>query len=208
MAGSAGWDAGRVRPRRVLAIGIPIGLALGVALGISLPMFSVLTAPKHVDPQMGIRSFLEPIEPRSFTGSQVTITDSLRRHDQSVWIDDRDAGLVVDETKLECHGGRAYVVWHIGNLEPQSEDVGIHLTAVLDGADIGSILRGTTVDTWGDSPLEIHAVVDCSEGTHRLALRIRSVSGRWGFPYVVNEDEPPSTDLPVNRGFVVTEAWN
>ena len=208
MSASAGWDAGRIRPRRVLAIGIPIGLALGVALGISFPVFSVLTAPDYSDPPMGNRALLEPVVPTTFSGSEVTITDSLRAHDHSVWIDERDTGLVVDQTDLECHGGRAHIVWHVGNLEPQVIDRGIHLSARLDGEVVGSVLRGTRVDSWGDDPIEIHAVADCDVGPHVLDLIVRSVHGRWGFPYVVNENEPSSPDLRVNRGFVVTEIWD
>jgi len=194
-----------VRLGRALAISIPIGLAIGIGV----PLYPLLTAPDSPDPPpMGNRAMLDPLPENVVTGSRVTVTDSLRSHDESVWIDGRDVSLVVDETDVECHGGRAYVVWHIGNLEPQTSDVGIHLTARLDEAEIGSILRGSTVDTWGDSPNSIHAIVDCSAGLHKVDLLIRSIHGRWGFPYVVNEHEPPSPDLRVNRGFVVTEVWS
>jgi hypothetical protein len=176
-------------------------------MGLGIAVVQGVTTPKSAEPPMGNRAYLEPIKPETFTGSQITMTDAIRIHDESVWIDERDSALVVDETPLECHGGRAHIVWHIGNLEPQSSDVGIHLTTRLDGEEIGSILRGTTVDTWGDSPLAIHAVAECPAGEHTLDLLVRSIHGRWGFPYVVNENEPASPDLRVGRGFIVTEVW-
>ena len=155
----------------------------------------------------GDRGLLDAGTTRTSTGTRTTISDTLRGFDRSVWIDSNDNGLIVDQTTLTCHGGIAHVTWHIGNLEPVSQDVGIHLTARLDGEPIGSILRGSRVDIWGDEPASLHAVVPCPAGDHRLDLEIRSIHGRWGFPYVTSVGEPPSDELLVARGFVVSEVW-
>ena len=40
-----------------------------------------------------------------------------------------------------------------------------------------------------------------------LDIKVTSISGGWGIPYVTTPGDPPSRDLVVNRGFVVTEVW-
>jgi hypothetical protein len=144
---------------------------------------------------------------RSATGSQITLTDNLTQHRATVRIGDADNGLILDPMDLECHGGRASISWSVGNLEPIVADTGIHLSARLDGSVVGSIMRGSTLGMWNDTPVELIAVVECPPGQHTLDLRVDSIHGAWGIPYVVNEGEPPSPYLLVNRGFVVREVW-
>jgi hypothetical protein len=157
-------------------------------------------------PYMGVRANLGDSQPTSIAGT-TRMTDGLRYFSESVWIDDRDVGLVVDVTPVTCHGGRARIEWFIGNLEPQTRDTGLHLNVRLDGSVVATILRGTTVDTLGDHPVSSLAVVECPEGEHVVDLKVRLVGGRWGFPYVANEYEPPVGDLRVARGFVISEVY-
>jgi hypothetical protein len=156
---------------------------------------------------LGDVSMLQPGSTSTFEGNRTNLTSSLRSFGQTVWITPSSQGLIVDQTALECHGGMAHVVWHIGNLEPIAVDTGIHLVARMDGRPVGALLRGTTVDTWGDDPAAIHAVVHCPSGLHEVDLEVRSIHGGWGFPYVVNAGEPAPADLTVNRGFIITEVW-
>ena len=203
----------RIRPLRVLAIGIPWGIVAAFAwvwlTAFVLPprtggsdALAVTTA------WQGNRSLLEPGESTTVSGAMVSLTDNLRPLTETVRIGPSDAGLILDPLTLTCHGGRIRVTWTVGNLEPITPETGIHLSARLDGATIGSILRGSTRGIWNDVPTDLVTVADCSRGPHVLDLQVTSINGGWGIPYVVTEGNPPSTDLLVNRGFVVTEVWS
>jgi hypothetical protein len=189
------------RPRVLL-----IGLAGGIIVAIAVTAWLNYTKPQP-DDWRGNRSELATVAARSATGSQVTLTDNLTQHRETVRVGDTDTGLILDPMDLECHGGRASITWTVGNLEPIVADTGIHLSARLDGVVIGSILRGSTRGIWNDTPVTLLAVTDCSAGQHTVDIRVDSISGAWGIPYVVNEGEPPSPNLLVNRGFVVREVW-
>ena len=94
------------------------------------------------------------------------------------------------------------------NLEPTVPKTGIHLSARLDKAVIGSILRGSTDGIWNDTPVDLYAAVDCPPGRHVLDLEVTHVAGAWGIPYVGSEGAPPSEELRVDPSFLVTEIWN
>jgi hypothetical protein len=188
---------------RAVAIAVPVGVALGVGFAI----LRYFVAPPAQD-WRGDLAALDDGPAFSLTGDRFSITDSMRTFRESVWIDHQMEGGAVDRTVVECHGGRAQVTWHIGNLEPVTRDSGIHLTVRMDGAPVASILRGSAVDTWGDAPLTIHAVVDCSSGQHVIDLHVSNVDGAWGFPFVVNRGDPLSPLSRIGRGFIIREVWN
>lgn len=153
-------------------------------------------------------SELDPtVEARAYSGNRTKITDGLTTFRETPVVTREDSGRRLDRLEFECHGGRAKIMWHIGNLEPRKPATGIHLTVRLDDERIASLLKGSTRGIWNDAPAEIHEVVDCPAGRHVLELAIESVHGAWGFPYVVNPGEPPSEHLRVNRGFIVEEVW-
>jgi hypothetical protein len=131
----------------------------------------------------------------------------MRGFDHTVRIGDGDAGLIVDKTPVECHGGLAQITWHIGNLEPTIPDTGIHLAVRFDGEVVGGLLRGDPEGIWGDDATDIHAVVECPAGSHVIDLEVQAISGEWGFPYVANVGERQAHGLVVNRGFTVEEVW-
>ena len=188
-------------PRRLLAAG-------SCAVVAALVYVAVIAQGTPPPRDRGDVSMLENGETRTIVTAGMALTSSLRTFDQSVWVGPEDRGRVVDATNLTCHGGLAHVIWHIGNLEPGVANTGIHLTAQLDGKPVGSILRGTPVEVWGDQPAELHAVIDCPTGEHDLGLLIRSIHGRWGFPSVTDPDPSTSPVPHVPRGFVVTEVWD
>ncbi len=189
------------RPR-VLVIGLTGGIAVATAVVYWLNS----TAPQP-DDWRGNRSELTSVAARTTTGSQITLTDNLTQHRETVRIGKSDSGLILDPMDVDCHGGRASITWTVGNLEPIDAETGIHLSARLDGVVIGSILRGSTKGIWNDAPVTLIAVTDCPAGLHSLDMRVDAIQGRWGIPYVVNDGDPPSPDLLVNRGFVVREVW-
>ncbi len=197
------WRPDTAQVVRTALISLPLGLVVAVVV-------TVLTMTPDDPPDTvwrGDSSLLVDGDTNAQTGSRVTLTDSMRQFDRTVRINDQQTGLVVDRTELACHGGRARVSWHIGNLEPITRNTGIHLTARLDGLGIASIVRGSTVDVWGDHPLDLETVIACPAGNHVLDLRIDSIHGAWGFPYVMTEGSR-SDNLRVGRGFIVQEVWN
>jgi hypothetical protein len=183
-----------------------IGLVGAIAVAIAAALWLNSTAPQP-DDWRGNRSELATVAARTATGSQVTLTDNLTQHRETVRIGESETGLILDPMDLECHGGRASVTWTVGNLEPIDADTGIHLSARLDGVVIGSILRGSTRGIWNDTPVTLIAVANCPPGRHTLDIHVDAIQGRWGIPYVVNDGDPPSSNLLVNRGFVVREVW-
>jgi hypothetical protein len=132
----------------------------------------------------------------SVTG-QTSLIDNLAGYDDTVVM---TAIQDLDAMAVTCHGGRASIVWYVGNLEPENEMTGIHIGVYFDGELVGSLLKGGTSGVYEDGPAEIRAVVDCSAGWHSFTARIYSISGTWGVPYA------NSGDL-VMRGFVMTEVW-
>lgn len=158
---------------------------------------------------VGDRTQFDAVTAATVTGSRFSLTDSLRPHDHSVWIDEDDDGLVVDPTPLECHGGRLHVTWHIGNLEPArvGGEEAVHLSARLDGEVIGTVMRAGKAGTFEDSAMELHTVIDCPVGPHLVDLVIPYVTGVYGFPYVTNLGDAPRPDLRVMRGFILEEVW-
>lgn len=186
-----------------------VALAGWAIVGAGVVMLIVRPAMPIGDTGLGARELLPGDGlTHSYDGSRTTITDSLTPFNRTVRITAADEGTEVDKTALVCHGGRVDVTWHVGNLEPTVPATGIHLSATLDGATIGSLLAGSTDGIWNDRPAGIHAVVACPAGTHVLALRIVSVQGSWGMPYVVSAGSTNIDGLVVNRGFVVTEVWD
>lgn len=188
---------------RAVALGVVGGLvvATGVTWATARPPVDDLAA-------YGDRSLLADGPTRSYTGSQVTVTDSMRAFARTVRVGERDLGLVFDRTELVCHGGRAVVAWHTGNLEPTVPDTGIQLTAYLDGEPIGSLIKGSTRGIYNDGPVTLHTVIDCPEGLHVLDIRIVHITGSWAVPFTDNigADAPPGR--LVGRGFVMTEVWD
>jgi hypothetical protein len=156
---------------------------------------------------MGDRSLLDPVLATSYTGSRTTLTDGTREMTTSVWIDERDRGTAVDAVSVDCHGGWLRMSWYIGNLEPQVPSTGIHMTVRLDGHPIATSLRGSTMGNWNDAPASILAVAPCSTGSHVVDLEIASITGRWGFPYVVTLGSLPEDGYRVPRGFILQEVW-
>ncbi len=144
----------------------------------------------------------------TITGTRMSLTDNLRPQNETVRIGVADDGMILDPLTLTCHGGRIRVTWTVGNLEPIVADTGIHLSARLDDETIGSIIRGSARGIWNDVPVDLVTVADCSPGEHTLDLQVTAITGGWGIPYVVTKGSPPSSDLVVNRGFIVTEVWN
>jgi hypothetical protein len=193
---------GLPRGRRLVA-DIAVATIIGISVGVAI--FAMRPVPNPF--AYGDRSMLQPMSPEVLAGSHVSLTDTLRGHDQTVRIDERDKGRILDHTPITCHGGRARVVWHVGNLEPTRPETGIGLTARFDGVPIGSLIRGSTMGVWNDAPVSIQAVVDCPAGPHVLDLEVTFVNGSWGIPYVVSPDGPRSPNLVINRGFVVEEIW-
>lgn len=190
---------------RALGIGLAGGLI--VAFGVTwLTMDHTPPPPRY---WVGDRSQFAPVEPTTARGSGIALTDTLRPHDRSVWIDKDDAGLVIDHTPLDCHGGRLRVTWTVGNLEPAAVEgkQGLHLSARFDGEVLATIYRAGYNGIHEDAPASLHAVVDCPAGAHVLDLEIGHVTGVYGLPYVTNLDDPPRTDVQVLRGFIVMEVY-
>jgi len=132
----------------------------------------------------------------SVTG-RTTMIDNLAAHDSSVFVSDVQD---LDAMTLECRGGRASIVWYVGDLEPEYDMTGIHIGVYFDGQLVGSLLKGGTTGVYEDGPAEIRAVVDCSPGWHSVLARVYEISGQWDVPYANANDV-------VRRGFVVTEVW-
>jgi hypothetical protein len=199
-----GLQTGRSRAART-ALVVSAAVVLGFLLAIVIQRIATNANPSG-ERWLGDRGLLAPVQPRSATGSNITITDSLRPHVQSVWVDAQDQGLVIDPTPVTCHGGRLHVEWHVGNLEPQSADAGIHLTARFNGEPVGTIMRGSLRGIWEDDPADLHAVIDCPSGDHVVDLVVNP-SGKYGIPYAVTFGDPDLADEVVLRGFVLTEVW-
>jgi len=188
----------------ILAI---VGWTIAVA-GVALLLVRAAPASASHGDGLGARDLLAGAGvTRVYDGTHTTISDSLASFDQTVRLSAADEGTTIDRTALECHGGRADITWHVGNLEPTVAGTGIHLSATFDGEVIGSMIAGSSDGIWNDRPAGIRAVVACSPGTHQLAIQVVSVNGLWGIPYVVNPGERNIEGLRVNRGFVVTEVW-
>jgi hypothetical protein len=156
---------------------------------------------------MGAREHLDHVAATTRVGTNVSLTDTLRPINETVRVGVDDLGMILDRTHLTCHGGRARIIWHVGNLEPTVPGTGIALSARLDGELIGSLLRGSQDGIYNDQPATIVAVVDCPAGDHVLDLVIPHITGSWGIPYVDNPERGPVQHLLMNRGFTVLEVW-
>lgn len=104
----------------------------------------------------------------------------------------------IDSMDLRCHGGTIEITWYVGNLEPTVPQTGIHLSVRLDGAQLATLLKGSTDGVWNDAPASIHTVTQCPAGSHKLEAHIDKLAGGWGIPYA----DPENT---VQRGFIVRE---
>ena len=134
------------------------------------------------------------------TGSNVTLTDALGTFDKTYRFDRNHTWNQLDRTTVNCHGGRADVRWFVGNLEPTIPDTGIHLSILMDGKKISTILKGSTRGVYDDDEATIHTVVPCPAGSHVFSMRIDYIEGRWGIPYADPGDR-------VQRGFIIHEVW-
>lgn len=189
---------------------VKIGLAIIVGALIAVVAWSVARRDPRaaIDPSsLGNRALLSPGAPETYVGSHVALTDSLVPLTQTVRIDGDDRGRILDTTPIVCHGGRARILWTVGNLEPTVPNTGITLTARLDGQPIGSIIRGSTNGNYNDTPVTIQTVADCPAGAHVADVVVTTIQGAWGLPYVTNVGDPPAADFSVNRGFIIEEIW-
>jgi hypothetical protein len=179
---------------------VVVGLDLGTALHVlSHPQAAVAEA-------MGDRDLLGAAPVVTRLGTNIALTDSLRPINRTVRVVAKDLHMTLDRTPLTCHGGRARITWHVGNLEPTVPMTGIALSVRLDGKVIGSLLRGSADGTYNDNPASIMAVADCPAGEHVLDVVISEIDGGWGIPYVANVGER-ADHLLMNRGFIVMEVW-
>lgn len=190
---------------RWAVVGLAAGLAVAAVLWVVVPRPVEVVA--VADPY-GDRSLLADGSAQTSTGTRWSVTDSLRGFDRTVRIGPRNEGLVLDTTPVTCHDGRATVTWHVGNLEPTVPDTIIYLTARLDEAAIGTIIKGSTRGIYDDGPVDLRAVVDCPAGPHTFDLLVSHVSGGgWGIPYVVTPGQPTREGVRVLRGFIVEEVY-
>jgi hypothetical protein len=177
-------------------------LALGVAVGLLAGAAGARVGPDVLDEFHSTNSSttLTPDReaPTHTAAGQVWLTDRLVTFDAAFRITQAQQGEHFDPTKLVCHGGRAHVTWHIGNLEPTDPDTGIHVSVLFDGRKVGTLLKGSTRGVYDDGPEEIQTVVPCPRGRHELAATVDSIEGQWGFPYANDTDV-------VQRGFIIEE---
>ena len=139
-----------VRWRRVFVLGVPGGLAVGVIAAVVVAL--AVPAPSPDLTWQGDRSLLDPRLTSSSTGTHTTVTDNLVGYGATVRIGTEDKGRLIDPLTIECHGGRAIIVWHVGNLEPIQPDTGLTLSAVFDGKVVGSLIRGSSLASSTTSP--------------------------------------------------------
>jgi hypothetical protein len=177
-------------------------LAVGVAVGLLAGGVGARVGPQLVDEFRSTDSSttLTPDRgaPTHTAAGRVWLTDRLVTFDAAFRITHEQQGERFDPTNLVCHGGRAQITWHIGNLEPTNPDTGIHVSVLFDGDKVGTLLKGSTRGVYEDGPEEIQTVVPCPPGRHQLAVTVDSIEGEWGFPYANDADV-------VQRGFIVEE---
>jgi hypothetical protein len=201
MSGKGGPRSGLTASKVFFAI------AVGLDIGVALHFYGAGAAAIAADDNLGARELLDAVPATTRSGSQVSMTDTLQPIDATVRVDAYDLGMKLDRTVLFCHGGRARITWHVGNLEPTVPQTGIALSIRLDGQIIGSLLRGSVEGIYEDGPASIMAVADCSPGEHELDLAISQITGGWGIPYVANVRRGAVDYLQMNRGFIVMEVW-
>lgn len=205
---------GRSLWTRLTYANVVASLALVVALGAATPVLMRLPGylrqfvgsgePSVVVDRNESSSFRTSPTVRQYTGRRTTVTEGLSSFNKTVRAVDAGGSKpsvgTFDKTPVQCHGGMASVVWHVGNLEPTTPETGIHLSIFMDGERIGSLLKGSYNGVWEDGPEEIYTVVRCPRGPHTFYAAIDSLGGGWGIPYA-NEG-----DL-VKRGLIITENW-
>jgi hypothetical protein len=141
----------------------------------------------------------QTVAPHTYTGTHVTLTDNLSTWSERIGDAPGRTHTPFDQLRFTCHGGRATVIWYIGNLEPEEPQTGIHLDAYFDNRKIATLIRGSHDGIWDDSPASIITVVACPKGVHVLSARM-DFGGSWNVPYANSNDR-------VQRGFVVQEVW-
>jgi hypothetical protein len=116
------------------------------------------------------------VQVTSFTGTQVTLTSSLHGYTRPLVASysKPDPGEPFDVTPVVCHGGLARVTWYMGYLEPMGKKKGIHLSVLMDGRVISTMLRGSVNGVWEDDPATIEAVVRCPRGRRVFAATVAS----------------------------------
>src|SRR5689334_16883741 len=96
---------------RILLIKVAMAVATGLVIAVvaySLPhSYEPLMA--RDAKSLGDRSLLESTTPRTVTGTEIALTDTLQGFAETVRIDEQDKGIIIDRTSLTCHGGRARV---------------------------------------------------------------------------------------------------
>jgi hypothetical protein len=178
---------------KLLAVGLVVGLLAGTG--------GARVGPGLLDEENQSPTILTPdreAPTRTATG-RVWLTDRLVTFDATFRITNEQKGERYDRTTLVCHGGRAHVLWYIGNLEPTVPDTLIHLSVLFDGRKVGTLLKGSTRGVYNDGPAEIQTVIPCPAGRHELAMTVDSADeGGWGIPYANETDR-------AQRGFIIEE---
>lgn len=140
---------------------------------------------------------------KTYTGSKVTVTYALATYTRLLLasFSHPDPSEHVDTTHVTCHGGVADVTWYTGDLEPETKKSGIHISAFMDGKEIGTLLKGGNVGVWEDGPASIRTVVPCPAGKHTFWVTFNQPNSYWGIPYANSNDR-------VQRGFIIKEYWS
>ncbi|MGH3072153.1 MAG: hypothetical protein ACRDNB_07775 [Gaiellaceae bacterium] len=143
-----------------------------------------------------------PLKSNTYTGQHFTLTDNLATYNETILatFSKPDVGENFDTLRVQCHGGKARVTWYVGNLEPRVANTGIHISILMDGRVIGTLLKGGKQGVWEDGPASIETAVFCPRGRRAFTARIASIDGVWGMPYANSTDR-------VQRGFIVFEVW-